>query len=290
MKEDKQVAVIYETYDHDKFKPMKQNRGTTSDSGTKRPKLNSILRLIEKGKYVPEVGLIKVNKNLEIIDGHHTLQALKIWKMPVRYIIIEDPKFNEATGRQKLGHVYDVNAINPSWSMKDMYKSVLSAKAPLALLIQALILKYRETFDYNHILALLLKNEIIFTGARRGSVTMQTFDDKNLVEYIESNEFQQEFKYFNELNQKFRISDRANLGFKAAYAIIWKFSYNKQEPPVFRSSFRKAILATSEGMLRNTDRTRTYSAWIRLLIETYNKKNRDKVKTTTVLKLLGKIE
>lgn len=289
MKEDKQVGIIYQTTDYTKFKPMKHNRGATNDSGTQRTKTNNILRLIADGKWVAELGLVKVNKDFEVIDGHHTLKALRTWKLPVRYIIIEDARFNETTGRQKLGHVYDVNSINPSWSMRAMYKSVLSAKAPLAVAIEALIIKYRETFEFNHILALLMKNEVIFTGARRANVTPQTFDDKKLLEYMETNEFDQEFKYFNELNQKFRISDKANLGFKATYAIIWRFMDHKQ-PPVFRGSFRKSTLLVSEIMLRNTDRTRTLSSWIRLLVETYNRRNRDNVKVSTILRSLGQKE
>lgn len=289
MKEDKQVGIIYQTTDYTKFKPMKHNRGATNDSGTQRTKTNNILRLIADGKWVAELGLVKVNKDFEVIDGHHTLKALRTWKLPVRYIIIEDARFNETTGRQKLGHVYDVNSINPSWSMRAMYKSVLSAKAPLAVAIEALIIKYRETFEFNHILALLMKNEVIFTGARRANVTPQTFDDKKLLEYIETNEFDQEFKYFNELNQKFRISDKANLGFKATYAIIWRFMDHKQ-PPVFRGNFRKSTLLVSEIMLRNTDRTRTLSSWIRLLVETYNRRNRDNVKVSTILRSLGQKE
>lgn len=287
MEKDKQVAVIYETYDHDKFRPMKQNRGTVTETGTKRRKLVSILKLLESGKYVPELGTIRVNKNFEIIDGHHRLQALRMYKLPVRYEIIEDQRFNEATGREKLGHIYDVNAINPSWSQTDMYKAALAAKAPVALAIQQLINKYRNKFEFQHVLALVMKNERIFTGARKGDVSMQTFDDKKLLDVFDEPSFHIEIRYFNELNEKFRISDRSSLGFKAAYAIMWRFMEHTS-PPVFRGDFRKAILTTSENMLRNTERTRTLSTWVRLLIETYNKRSRDKVKVTTVLKALGK--
>jgi hypothetical protein len=268
---------------------MKQNRGAVTETGTKRRKLISILKLIAAKTYVAELGTIKVNKNFEIIDGHHRLEALRIHQLPVRYEIIYDDKFNNTSGREKLGHMYDVNSINASWSQKDMYKGALVAKAPLALAIQALIVKHRDTFDFNHVIALLLKRENIFTGARKTDVNMQMFDNKNFVEYMQENEFDQEFKYFLALNQKLRISDKANLGFKAAYAIIWRYMGHKQ-PPVFRGSFRKAILATSENMLRNSERTRSFSAWVRLFIETYNKKNRDKIKVTHVLKELGKIE
>lgn len=289
MKKDKQVAVIYETSDYDKFKPMKQNRGTVTDTGTKRRKLVSILKLLETGKYVPELGTIRVNKNFEIIDGHHRLQALRMYKLPVRYEVIEDERFNEATGREKLSHIYDVNAINPSWSQTDMFKAAFAAKAPVALAIMQIINKYRNTFEFQHVLALMMKNERIFTGARKGDVSMQTFDNKHLIEQLDDPAFHLELKYFNELNQKFRISDRSALGFKAAYAIIWRYMGHAQ-PPVFRGDFRKAILNTSENMLRNTERTRTFSVWVRLLIEMYNKKNRDRVKVTEVLKVLGKPE
>lgn len=287
MEKDRQVAVIYETYDYNKFHPMKQNRGTATETGTKRRKLVSILKLMETDKYVPELGTIRVNKNLEIIDGHHRLQALKMYKLPVRYEIIEDQRFNEATGREKLGHIYDVNAINPAWSQTDMYKAALAAKAPVAVAIMQIINKYRNTFEFQHVLALMMKNERIFTGARKGDVSMQTFDDKKLLGVLEESAFHLELKYFNDLNQKFRISDRSSLGFKAAYSIIWGFMEHAS-PTVFRENFRKAILNTSENMLHNTERTRTLSSWIRLLIETHNKKNRDKIKVATVLKALGK--
>lgn len=290
MKEiDKQVSTIYETFDYEKFRPMKQNRGALTESGTKQRKLASILKLLETGKFVPELATIRVNKGFEIIDGHHRLQALKMYKLPVRYEIITDDKFNQATGREKLGHVYDVNAINPSWSQQDMYKAALASKAPVALAIQTIINKYQNKFEFNHVLALIMKNEKIFTGARKGDVSMQTFDDKKLINEIDSNEFSLEIKYFVELNAKLRISERSSLGYKAAYGIIWNF-LTVEEPPLFRLTFRKAILTTSENMLRNTDRTRTYSSWVRLFIETYNKRNRAKLKVSNVLKALGKIE
>jgi hypothetical protein len=288
MEEDKEVSVIYETFNWDKFKPMKQNRGTLTDTGTKQRKLVSILKLLETGKFVPELATIRVNMNFEIIDGHHRLQALKMYKLPVRYEIITDDKFNQATGREKLGHIYDVNAINPSWTQQDMYKAALAAKAPVALSIQAIITKYRNKFEFNHILALVMKDEKIFTGARKGSVSMQTFDNKKLIEEMESQEFTLEVKYFVELNEKLRISERSSIGYKAAYAIMWKYMGSK-EPVVFRSAFRKAILTTSENMLRNSDRTRTLSTWVRLFIETYNRRNRDKIKVISVLKSLGKL-
>lgn len=289
MNKDKEVSIIYETYDYDKFRPMKQNRGTVTETGTKRKKLASILKLLKTGKFVPELATIRVNKNFEIIDGHHRLQALKIYKLPVRYEIVTDTRFNEATGREKLGHIYDVNAINPSWSQTDMYKAALAAKAPVALAINQIINKYRNKFEFQHVLALAMRNEKIFTGARKGDVSMQTFDDKKLIDVMEEPEFKYEIKYFADLNEKLRISDRSSLGFKAAYAIIWNFM-GVEDPSKFRAEFRKAILLTSENMLRNTERTRTLSAWIRLFIETHNNKTRSKIKVSTVLKALGRIE
>lgn len=290
MEKDKEVSVIFETRDYDKFRPMKQNRGALTDTGTKQRKLASILKLIETGKFVAELATIRVNKSFEIIDGHHRLQALRMYKMPIRYEIISDDKFNEATGREKLGHVYDVNAINPAWSQNDMYKAALAAKAPLAVAIQQVINKYRNRFDFNHVLALVMKNEKIFTGARKGDVSMQTFDNKKYVEEMETGDFVHEIKYFAELNEKLRITERPSVGYKAAYIILWKYSMLIEEPTDFRGIFRKAILTTSENMLRNTDRTRTLSSWIRLFIETYNKRSRSKLKVSNVMKALGKIE
>lgn len=290
MKEtDKPVAMIYETSDYEKFKPMKQNRGTATTTGTKRRKLISILRLLETGKYVPELGTIRVNKNYEIIDGHHRLQALRQYQLPVRYEIIEDDRFNIATGREKLGHVYDANSINPSWSQNDMYKAALAAKAPVALAIDELIKRHKNTFPFNHVLALLMQNERVFTGARKGDVTMQTFDDKKLIEQINSNEFYNEMRFFNELNQKFMYSDRSSLGFKATYAIMWRYSMTLDDPTQFRAEFRKAVPTVSTIMLRNSERTRTFAQWARLLIETYNKRSRSKLKVSHVLKSLGTV-
>lgn len=291
MKEnDKTVASIYETHDYEKFKPMKQNRGTVTTTGTKRRKLISILHLLETGKYVPELGTIRVNKNFEIIDGHHRLQALRQYQLPVRYEIIEDDRFNIATGREKLGHVYDANSINPAWTQTDMYKAALAAKAPVAMAIDELIRRHKNTFPFNYVLALLMQDARVFTGARKGSVNMQTFDDKKLIEQVSSNEFYLEMRFFNELNQKFAYSEKASLGFKAVYTMLWKYSLLTPEPTKFRGDFRKAVPTVSVNMLRNTERTRTFAQWLRLVIETYNKRNREKLKVSNVMKALGKIE
>ena len=74
----------FETTDYSKFKKARGNR-PVDDTHVKQLK-----RLIaEKDLYDP----IRVNKNMEVIDGQHTLQARKELDLKVPYIIInsDDP-------------------------------------------------------------------------------------------------------------------------------------------------------------------------------------------------------
>lgn len=284
MSNDKVVSRIYETYEYDAFKPLGANRGAANKFGIKNAKLNKMLKLIEEGKFIPELGTIKVNEKYEVIDGHHRLQALKAHKLAVRYEIIHDPKFNIATGREKLGNVYTVNAVNPSWSGKDLFKAAFSAKAPLAIKIQQLINDYGEIFDFLDVLALLKRDEECFSGVKRGGVDMSVFEDASLVDHANTDEFKLELKYFEKLVQKYRISSHRKRGVHATYTIL----FNISNDVIDKIAFRNSCLRVTDNALLSTKKTKNIEAWIRLLVETYNRKNGKSVRVVDILKTINK--
>lgn len=283
MASDKVVGQIFETYEYDKFKPLPGNRGVENDEGVKKSKLDTFLRLIQTGKYIPEMGTIKVNKSLQIIEGHHRFQALKLNKLPIRYEIIESATFNEATGREKLANVYTLNSVNTVWTAKDMYQSAVKSKAPLAVKIEELIQKGKGTFDFLDVLALLTNDESYFTGMRGSGADMRIFERKDLVEHAETSEFRSELAWFKEINEKFRISQYRKTGLRVTYMIL-----HGAREIIDPKKFREATPRIPDNKLQNNVKTRNVAAWTRTLTEWYNAKARDNVRVINVAKHLSK--
>ena len=92
---------IYETFDYECFKFLDGNR-QINKLHVKRIKASM------KNKYL--FTTITVNKNYEIIDGQHRLEACKELKLPVRYIICKD---------YDLVEVQILNATSKNWNAED---------------------------------------------------------------------------------------------------------------------------------------------------------------------------
>lgn len=99
---------VLETKNYDKFKWLKGNRPISTSH------VNYLKKKIEEnGNLTPQFPL-DVNENMEIIDGQHRLEALKILKEPVYYQIKPSLDINS---------VISLNTGQKNWSWKDFAQS-----------------------------------------------------------------------------------------------------------------------------------------------------------------------
>lgn len=276
MSKDKIVANIYETYDYDKFTIIPENRGHVETKGLKARKLLQLQELVNNGKYCEEYGLVKVNKELVIFDGRHTFELRKLNGMPIRYLIIEDEKYNDVTKKDLLNNVYNVNKINTAWSGNDLFKAAFQTKRPLAIQIQNLMDAANNRFVWTDIIALLTKNDDYFVG-RLHDLDLTSFSDKTLLEEINSKAFKLEYKYFLSLNDKARVALRKGMIIKTVYSVLWK-----AREIVDPLKLRTTALNIPDEVL-DSKKTVEIKKFIPILIKHYNKQHGQSVKAEAVV-------
>ena len=272
---DKIVAKVYESFDYDKFKVLAENRGQKENKGIKERKLKQFQHLIDSGQWIHERSRVKVNVDFQIIDGAHTLETCRRNGLSIRYEVSEDPAFNEVTKRELVGNVYNINSFTTSWTSQELFDAACQTKAPLALLMKTILEEHENFFVWTDLQALLEKDGRHFVGRWRG-VTMQTFEDKDLIEFIQSPEFEAELKFFVKLNMKARIAQKKGLILKAAYEILW---YAREH--VHPSNFRKSLLSIPESWVQSA-KASTVDKCRHLLIHHYNKNQGESVNIQAV--------
>ena len=101
------VNKFFETTDYTKFKKTRGNRPVDAAHVEQLKKLISDRDLEDP---------IRVNKNMEVIDGQHTLEARKQLDLKIPYIIMdsEDPL-----------DVARLNTGRKNWSMNELFRSTL---------------------------------------------------------------------------------------------------------------------------------------------------------------------
>lgn len=233
----KSVSEVYETYDYDKFKKTRANRGHTETGGIKRSKLKKILDLIKRNEYIPEYGTIKVNKDLQIIDGHHRFEALKMSNMPIRYEVIKTDDFNDVTKREYINAIYKVNAVNTAWTNDELFKAAIKEKAPLALIIADILEKGKGWFVWTDVLGVIMKDERLYGGKIIVKPDISTFDRPDLIKYTQTSEFLNDLKHFIEFNAKARQGPRRKHVLKVFYNIL----YNTPPELISHNLFKKAV-------------------------------------------------
>ena len=182
--DDKVVANVYETFDYDKFKILAENRGQKETKGIKDRKIKRLQDMINRGTWIHEMSRVKVNTDFQIIDGAHTFEVSRLNGLSIRYEVTDDPHFNEVSKREMVGNVYSINSITTSWTSAELFDAACQTKAPLALLMKDILEEHDNFFVWTDLQALLEKDGRHFVGRWRG-VTMQTFEDKNLIEFIQ---------------------------------------------------------------------------------------------------------
>lgn len=288
----KTVGKIYETTDYNMFKPLAQNRGAGNNQGVKKGKVKKIVNMILQDKFIYELSPIQVNQKNQIIDGHHRLAAMKEVGKPVRFIVINDEKFNQGSNTQNakvefVNNIYTVNGTNPTWTGKDLYKAGIELKLELALGIEQLLETNEENFDYNDVLALLTKNLDVFKGAKKAGYDVKIFADKNLLNRFKSDEFQEELDYFVKLNQKYRISPRRKTALSTFYSLMW----NAEKLGIEKERLEKQALSVPEKTIKNNSKMRVPKVAIRVFVDAYNKtlkaSDERRLKAFKLLKAMG---
>lgn len=275
---DKIVGQIYESYDYDQFKIIKENRGRSETHGINIRKLNSLQTLIESKQYVEEYGIVKVNKDFLIVDGRHTFEIMQRNKLPIRYIIIGDDRFNNATKNEMLNSVYTVNKINTSWNGHELFNAACQRKGPLAVAINEIIDKHDNTFKWNDVMALIIKNLDMFRGRFHiAQINLLTFWKAEYVDYINSNEFAEELKWFVKFNEKARVAYHKGSVLMSFYSVLWN-----ARSFVNPMNFRKSCLSIPDTTLQS-QQTRKANFLVSALIKNYNRKFGQSVVLSTVL-------
>lgn len=274
--EDKVVSKVYETYDYDKFTVLPENRGHVFQKGIKERKVLTLQRIINAGRWIPNMTKVRVNEAFEIIDGAHTFTVCKINQMPIRYEIISGEHFNNVTKREKIGNIYNINANTTSWTPAELFQSAVQTKAPLALIMNELINANDNTFVWTDVLALLTEDSTFF-GGRWRKADMKTFEQKDLIEKIKSAEFLSEFNYFIKFNAKARIAQRKSTLLAAGYDILWN-ARDMINPRLFRKS-----LGTIPDQSILADKVRNHEGARRMLLSHYNRTEGQTVEVTAVL-------
>lgn len=97
---------IYESKNYDKFIFVNENRDIN------RASVHKLKESIKNNGYV-NANIVKVNKNLEIIDGQHTFMACKELNLPIRYSIFDKLTYED---------MKTLNIAGLNWKLKDFIK------------------------------------------------------------------------------------------------------------------------------------------------------------------------
>ena len=273
---DKAVTNIYETFNYDQFSILPENRGQKENKGIKESKIKTMQRMIDNDTWVHEVARVRVNLNFEIVDGSHTFEVSKRNALPIRYEIMSDDKFNNVTRRDLIGSMHNINAVHTAWTAADLFNAAVQVKAPLALDMKAVIENENNYFLWTDLMALILKDTNFFIG-RWKTATMKSFEEKESIDYIRSDEFTWELKHFVKLNTKARIAFKKGMILKAAYDILWHAG-----EMVDKKLFRKALASVPENLIVS-QRTQTDEGCRRMLLQHYNRSQGQSVETGAVL-------
>lgn len=219
----KKVGEILETNDYSLFKPIGYNRGVDKNEGTKNYKVLQFQKKIDSGEFILEIGIIFVNMSMRIIEGHHRFQVLKANKLPIRYIILKDAKFNVTNKNEIVETLHSINSTNSSWSIGDLYKAALRIQAPVAVLLNSLIDKYENTFKVNDVLGIASGN------FKKFKPSIQAYNDKILLDAIKQLENNGEIERLSKVSAKFRVAKHRQLLLRSYYEILFGFELDSQQ-------------------------------------------------------------
>lgn len=275
MKGENEVNKVLETFEYDQFTILPENRGKSDSKGINEGKIKRLQRIIDSGQWIDECAKVRVNERLEIIDGAHTFEVLRRNLKPIRYEIMHHDKFNTGTKRDKIGAVYSINSVTTSWSPSELFNAAVQCKAPLAVMLNEIIEDNDNMFLWTDLIAILEKDTNYFMGRWRAA-TMKTFERKDLIEFMGSEEFKGELSFFLKLNLKARIAARKGRLLKTAYEILWE-AREMIEPRLMR----KALLTIPDHSIQSI-KTLSDDQCRKMIIQHYNKSQGQTLENSTL--------
>lgn len=187
-----QWGIIFTTLNYSLLIPLKYNRG--SDTGTLRQKVNETKKLIKSGKFHWGDWHVKVNLKGEIIDGNHRYIALKELGLPVNFVIIPEPAYNQDNPSLVLNEVSASNNVATQWHGNGAFLSALKAGEKFAIAIDKLRNENKELgLTPSRVAILVLKGDKASLHGKNQD--RQIYCNDEAAKYMESTEFTHEFDF-----------------------------------------------------------------------------------------------
>jgi hypothetical protein len=184
---------IHSTTDYSMFKTNKNNRGLVENNGIEESRKQRYIELIKQRLFIFVFGLVWVNLKMEVIDGHHKLEACKAQKKPVYFVILDDDLVNPKAKKKKdydkdLSAVTaDLNDTNSSWSNKKHFECALNGGWELAVIINDYIWDISEAtgiatnkIPTNFVYA-MVKNDVNHFRANKKVVVREYGNDADII-------------------------------------------------------------------------------------------------------------
>ena len=182
----------YTTTNHKILKVKEGNRAGVEDKRVK-----AILKLIDADKFDPIMGIVRAQKNGEIVDGSHTFTALETRNKEVAFMVVEDKDLNETSEYN--------SGINTKWSAESHFGSALTGNAPVAVSVNALrdtlIQKFNITakkLTASEMYGILVKCTKHF-GSGQKSPTRAMWFNTSLMAKVKSREFKKDMKFYAQM-------------------------------------------------------------------------------------------
>lgn len=199
---DAKQDVVNSTTNFGMFKTLKYNRG--EDDGIDTTRLNKFKKLFENDEYFKHIIHVFVNLMGYVIDGHHKL-ALHKWLaeqgiiVPINFVILTEPEFNEKDEVKLMGAIARYNAITSKWDSKAHFNTALKMGLPLAIEIENIQARCRTEYGVdgrflsaNRIYSLLSHDK---KRLESNLVSVEDYVNEDLVEVAKTEEFEKELKF-----------------------------------------------------------------------------------------------
>jgi hypothetical protein len=263
---DEVVAHIYETNNYGKFKFVAENRGRKETDGISAKRMELLQWLKDNNKWIPEKSTVYVNEDGLIVEGRHNFELAVRNKLPVRYIIMEDVRFNDGMSLQELlEHILWINTIDTSWGKAEIFSAACQGKFKVALAIQSLLRIYKDAFKWTDVWALLTHEEDYFAHAAYSKfISMSEFRNNDLYKEATHENFRAEINYLLKLMELFSGTENKRMWIRAVYSIL-----NKANEIIDRKAFRKCVLKLDHDKIVRLN-VQDLKGCVRILTEHYN--------------------
>lgn len=128
------VGRVYATSNYSLFKHLGFNRG--EDNGVDVKRVTAFQKMLESGKFYARLPQVIINLKGLIVDGHHRKLMLESLGEPIKFIITDEPAFNEGTETEIMIAVSELNGTSSKWNSKAHFDAAVKMEVPLAMRIK----------------------------------------------------------------------------------------------------------------------------------------------------------